>query len=359
MEKSIDKGKLKACKCYFAILKLLLEAKKPLQINEITTRLADMDNHSGEFQLDKKTVGTSVRAVAKALKDAGFSEEDSPIALSIEPIGLDEFAEVVKIRGGFSIGQRPIDYEDVANIVNALGVYEGISESTANEIVSKLKKMVDPNFQGKIRNKIDKLTPEEEEKGGRIKRNLSVLDQADYEGNKVEITNGKWTLNDKGDISLEPGHKYILESWERVINNGNQYLVGIIKEGYHFSERVFRLDRICEAKMLKKPKDEERPDLNRDRINMIKKFGMYGGDPYPITIAFEPRLLTAVVDKFINEKKTIKRKGDLLTINTRAPFTDQFFGWLAGLDGKAFLTDIGKKEYEDFCMRKLNNQKCE
>lgn len=348
--------KLKQCKSDFAILKILLEAKGPLGINEITKKLSELDNHSGEFQLDKKTVGTSVKAIAKALEDAGFSQGDAPISLSIEPTGFDDDGNMIKVRSGFSIGKRPLDYEDVANIVNALGVYEGISEGEAREIVSKLKKMIDPNYQGKIRNKIDKLTPEEEEKSLRIKQNLGVLDQADYEGKKVRIIYGRWAFRGSGNVSLEAGNKYVLESWERVINNGNQYLVGMFKDGYSYQERVFRLDRIWEAKMLRESKDEEKPDLNRDRINMIKKFGMYSGDPYPITIAFEPRLLTAVVDKFINEKGTIREKGDLLLIDTRAPFTDQFFGWLAGLDGRAFLTDIGRDQYEDFCQRKLANQ---
>ncbi len=358
----MEYNKDKQCRCYLAILRLLLEADRPMQINEITDMLASSDwdyDISSDFKMDKKTVASSIRSLAMALRDTGLDRDESPITLSIEPLGVDENGEKVKTRGGFSIGKRPVSYEDVANIANAFGVYEGIDKAEAASIIEKLKKLVDPKVQNKIVSKTPILTKDEEIKTKRIKENLEKMDHADYLGKKIQVTNGKWTFNGKGNVELEPGHKYVLDAWERVANNGNQYLIGktYIKESYNYEERTFRIDRIYDVKILNKDKDDKVPDFNEERIKMIKKFGMYNGKSMPLKIVFEPRMLNTIVDKFTSDRDSVKSRGDMLLIQVRAPLTDQFFGWMAGLDGKVSIEGIGSKEYEEFCKRKLDNQK--
>ena len=77
---------------------------------------------------------------------------------------------------------------------------------------------------------------------------------------------------------------------------------------------------------------------------------MYGGAPERVTLRCENRFAGVMIDRFGKDAPLIPDGTGHFTLTVEVAVSPQFFGWLAGLDGKAVIQMPRKlkKEYKEW-----------
>ncbi len=129
----------------------------------------------------------------------------------------------------------------------------------------------------------------------------------------------------------------------------NYYLICLDCESGEI--RHYRVDRMENISYT----GEKRDPLSKQDEEKIKKyesgvFSMFGGDFEKVKLAFDNELAGVAIDRFGSDVILMNNGDGSFTVSCDIAVSGQFFGWLAGLGGKARIVspDSTKKAYREY-----------
>ena len=139
----------------------------------------------------------------------------------------------------------------------------------------------------------------------------------------------KWNIEKKMEKHRE--EPYTVSPWAMTWDDENYYLIAYDQDAGYIKH--FRVDKIKNIRVLKDRREglEEFKEFNLARYSKMS-FGMFGGEPTRVKIAFEDEMVGVFIDRFgkdINVPPS-KKKG-WSEIDVEVAVSDIFLGWIFAL----------------------------
>ena len=293
--------------------------------------------------------GVLVKEIEDYLKEKGIDAEAHAISRDIDLLrgGKDAaFAPVLDIRGGkgkpFFLGTRYLSFDDVETIAECIASANFISRNEAEELIEKLKSLCS-KYQAAT------LTSEyivaERPKYTRKKMltYLRRIKDAIAHERKISFF---YTRHSAEDITKtenrRKGQRYIVSPYKVVLSEGKHYLIGY--DDYYHQIKPYRIDRMDDVKQRDEPREGESKYKGYGISDYAKQtFGMFiGGKADYITIKFENSMLDTMLERFggnVGTTKYTRIDGKHFTVKTFIVESENFYGWICGLGGKAIIIE--------------------
>ena len=262
----------------------------------------------------------------QALRDAGFDIQKLPT----RPVQ-------------YSLVRSELGLDDVMMLVDLVQSSPFLTERRSNQLVRSLKKLVSErerkklakrvHVQGRIRNQNES-----------IFHNVDKIHEALQAKRKIEFLYFGYDTH-KNPRPRHDGKRYVVTPVKVVYADSNYYLAA-----YDDADeliKTYRVDRMKIAQMSDKPATRCAAIANYDTDAFAyQRFSMYHGEPKCVTLRVEAELMDVVVDRFGRDVEVTKATDNYAEIRVNVQVSAQFFGWLAGLDGKATIKTPRKLKEE-------------
>ena len=269
--------------------------------------------------------------IKSALEEYGVTADRKSLYDDLEALrvlGIDVIGEKVGRNYYYHVGGKQFEIAELKLLVDAIQSSKFITEKKSNELIKKLTDMASDYEATQLKRQVVVQ--------GRVKTmNESIyyfvddVHRAISENKQIGFEYMKWTVDKK--LEQHRDTPYIVSPWALSWDNENYYLIAYDEEADCIKH--FRVDKMKSIQIL----NEKR--VGRDKFkefNLAKyskmSFGMFGGEPVKVKIAFENELVGVFIDRFgrdisINPSK---RKGWSET-NVDVTLSDQFLGWIFSL----------------------------
>lgn len=263
----------------------------------------------------------------QALRNAGFNIEKLPT----RPVQ-------------YALVRNELGFDDVMMLVDVVQSSPFLTERKSNQLVRNLKTLVSErerkkmekrvHVQGRIRNQNDS-----------IFHNVDKIHEALQAKRKIEFLYFGYDTH-KNPRPRHDGKRYVITPVKVVYADSNYYLAGYDDEDELI--KTYRIDRMKIAQMSEQAATRNAAIANYDTDEFsYQRFGMYHGDPKCVTLHVEAELMDAIVDRFGRGVDVVKTTDEFADICVNVQVSAQFFGWLAGLDGKVTI-QAPKKLKEEY-----------
>ena len=267
------------------------------------------------------------------------------------------YRDLEALRGaGFEIRKlptRPVQYalirselgiDDVMMLVDVVQSSPFLTERKSNQLVRSLKKLVSErerkmlekrvHVHGRIRNQNES-----------VFHSVDKIHEALQRRRKIEFLYFSYDTN-KNPQPRHDGKLYVVTPVKVVYADNNYYLAAYDDEDQLI--KTYRVDRMKIAQMSSKPATRcaEIANYGMDSFE-YQRFGMYHGEPKCVTLHVNSELMDAIVDRFGRGVEVVKATESSADVRVNVEVSPQFFGWLAGLDGKVTIR-APKKLKEDY-----------
>ncbi|MBR4183984.1 MAG: WYL domain-containing protein [Lachnospiraceae bacterium] len=258
---------------------------------------------------------------------------------ALRVLGIDVIGEKVGRNYYYHVGSKQFEIAELKLLVDAIQSSKFITEKKSNELIKKLTGLASDYEAAQLKRQVVVQ--------GRVKTmNESVyylvddVHRAIAENLKISFEYMRW--NTEGRLERRREEPYVVSPWALTWNDENYYLIA-------YDETVdrikhFRVDKMKAIQVL----DEKRSGRDRFRKFDLAKysqmnFGMFGGEPVNVKIAFQNDMAGVFIDRFGKDIKirAAKQKG-WSEINVDVALSDHFFGWIFALGSKVRIT--GPKE---------------
>jgi len=292
-----------------------------------------------------RSQGLSMPQIIERLEEAGIRAERKAL-----------YGDLQALRNaGFNIQKlptRPVQYalvrselgiDDIMMLVDVVQSSPFLTERKSNQLVRSLKKLVSErerkklakrvHVQGRIRNQNES-----------IFHNVDKIHEALQAKRKIEFLYFGYDTN-KNPRPRHDGKRYVVTPVKVVYADSNYYLAA-----YDDADKLiktYRVDRMKIAQMSDQAATRCATIANYDTDAFsYQRFGMYHGDPKCVTLHVKAELMDVIIDRFGREVEVVKATDTFADIRVNVQVSAQFFGWLAGLDGKATIQTPRKLKEE-------------
>ena len=284
--------------------------------------------------------GVFIRDIEEHLEIMGVPAEQHSISRDLALL-RDEFG--MDIQGGrgkpFYLKTRKFPVEDISVIAECVGSAKFISQKDAERLLETLKLFCNRYQAERIAS--DYFVAERPRQTQKtmlkslkdIRKAIEADRQISFYYTKRNIKN----LNET--VYRSKGEKYRVSPFSVVLSEGNHYLVGY-DEKYH-QIKAYRIDRMEGIATLPLPREGEEQFKKKGISDYARQtFGMFVGPaPKRITLLCDNRLLDTMIERFGNSRSTEYKSvdEDHFTLTTSIVVSPVFYGWIAGLGGKAII----------------------
>ncbi len=310
---------------------------KILYLLKILNEYTDEENALSAAELIEKLAAYDVTAERKSI----YSDIEALI-----DAGYDIVKTRSKDNSGFYMASRDFELAELKLLVDAVSSSKFITEKKSRELIGKLEKLCSKYEAGELSRQIyvsDRVKAGNEA----IYYTIDGINNAILHNKQISFHYSEWDENKKLKFRRE-GEKYVVSPYLLVWSDENYYLVAY-EEGKGI--RHYRADKISDIDVL----DEKREGRNEYRDfspgSFTKKnFQMFAGEETMVSIECDSDMVGVMIDRF-GKDITIRNMGDnRVRIRTDIVVSPLFFGWLAGLQGRAkvVLPDSVAKEASDY-----------
>lgn len=293
--------------------------------------------------------GLTMPQIIERLEGAGIAAERKAVYRDIAAL----------CEAGFDVRKlptRPVQYallrselgiDDVMMLVDVVQSSPFLTERKSNQLVRSLKGLVSEreqkslakrvHVQGRIRNQNDS-----------IFNNVDRIHEAMQARRKIEFLYFSYGT-DLERRARHDGRRYVVTPVKVVYADSNYYLVAFDeKAGEDGEMRTYRIDRMQIAQI-----SDERATRNAEIANYsfdefdYLSFGMFSGDPKRVKLRVEAAMMDAIVDRFGRDIEVLAASAERADVRVSVQVSPQFFGWVAGLDGRVKICGP-KKVAEDY-----------
>lgn len=276
--------------------------------------------------------GISMKEIIRQLDECGIKAERKSI--------YDDFAvlenlgyPVLRISGKpttYTLECRPFDLPELKMLVDAVQVSKFITGRKSREIISRLGM-----FAGRKSYELSRQVYVEDRAKTENSATIYTIDEIHRAINeKKRLTFKYFDYNSKKEVVYRHGGRlYEVSPCTLIWNDENYYLVAYDSETDLIKN--YRVDKMKNARMIDEPRSTAKKVVDFDPSDYSQKiFGMYGGREELVTVEFEERLASVVIDRFGHDITFIKTDfGFKVTLKVMVSPT--FFAWILGFGESA------------------------
>ncbi len=271
---------------------------------------------------------------------------------ALRVLGIDVVGEKIGRNYYYHVGGKQFEIAELKLLVDAIQSSKFITEKKSNELIKKLTNLASEYEAAQMKRQIVVQ--------GRVKTmNESIyyfvddVHRAIAENKQIRFEYMKWNTEKKMERHREADH--VVSPWALTWDNENYYLIAYDEEAD--SIKHFRVDKLKNVRIL----DEKRAGKNKFKeFNLARyakmSFGMFGGDPVKVKIAFDNSMVGVFIDRFGRDIpiRPAKQKGWSETYVDVA-MSDQFLGWIFALGSKVKI--LGPKAVTEMFLKELNDRR--
>ena len=247
---------------------------------------------------------------------------------ALRVLGIDVVGEKVGRNYYYHVGGKKFEIAELKLLVDAIQSSKFITEKKSDELIRKLTSMASKYEASQMKRQVvvhDRVKTMNES----IYYVVDDVHRAIADNRRISFEYMKWNT----DKTLVPRRQepYVVSPWALTWDDENYYLIAYDEDAD--SIKHFRVDKLKSIQVL----DEKRAGKEKFRqFNLAKyskmSFGMYGGEPAKVRIAFEDKLVGVFIDRFggdITIRPSAKRGWSETSVDVAV--SDQFLGWIFAL----------------------------
>lgn len=285
----------------------------------------------------------STQEIIDELSSCGISVERKTVyddLASLEAFGMD----ITKIKGastGYFVGERSFELPELKLLVDLVGASRFITYKKSRELIGKLEKLASIN-QARLLQRQVHVSDRVKTMNESIYYNVDMIYNGIEQNKKISFQYFEYTINCDAsrytatkEIKLKKnGEPYVISPFILSWSESNYYLVG-----YDEKSGIMKHYRVDKMKNITVTGEDRTGGSEFSKLDMSlysnKLFGMFGGKEEHIKLAFKNELAGVVIDRFGNDITMKYFDDESFFIDIGLVVSPQFFGWLAGLAGKA------------------------
>lgn len=293
--------------------------------------------------------------IQRALENYGVTADRKSLYDDLEALqilGIDVVGEKVGRNYYYHVGGKQFEIAELTLLVDAIQSSKFITEKKSHELISKLTGMASEYEAAQLKRQVVVQ--------GRIKTmNESIyyfvddVHRAIAENRQICFEYMKWNTDRKMEHRREK--PYVVSPWALTWDDENYYLIAFDEEADRIKH--FRVDKMKSIQILEKKRTGRDKFREFDLAKYSRmSFGMFGGEPVNVKIAFEDEMAGIFIDRFGRDIMIhpSKKKG-WSEINVDVTMSDQFLGWIFALGPRVKI--IGPEEVVDIFRKELKELK--
>ncbi len=272
--------------------------------------------------------------IKSALEEYGVTADRKSLYDDLEALrvlGIDVIGEKVGRNFYYHVGGKQFEIAELKLLVDAIQSSKFITERKSGELIKKLTGMASNYEATQLKRQVVVQ--------GRVKTmNESIyyfvddVHRAIAENKQISFEYMKW--NEQKKMVRRKDGSYVVSPWALTWDDENYYLIAYDEEADCIKH--FRVDKLKSIQVLEARRTGE--DKFRE-FNLAKyarmSFGMFGGEPVKVKIAFDNDMAGVFIDRFGRDITIFpsKRAGWSET-TVDVAMSDQFLGWIFALGKK-------------------------
>jgi len=269
-------------------------------------------------------------ALIEELAKVEISAERKSIYDDIQQLsdfGYDIVHNKARVGGGYYMASKRFELAELKVLVDSVQASRFISAKKTRELIDKLEKLCSVHEEKQLKRQVYVLN--------RIKTdNESIFYNVDYihdaiqRNKQISFQYYEWSTSKEMKLR-RGGERYVVSPLGLIWDDENYYLIAYEDKA---GIRHYRVDKMKAIEVLDEGRMEESGYRDFDPATYSNKvFGMYGGEPATVTLAFPEKLTGVMLDRF-GKDVLLKKDSEMnYSIRTDVVISDHFFGWLAGL----------------------------
>jgi len=223
----------------------------------------------------------------------------------------------------YFIGSGRLELPEIKLLIDAVQASRFISHKKSETLIEKLTGFASRYQAGELRRHLytDKLVKPENEQAYIT---VDLLHTAINRRQKVHFKYFEYTP-EKEKLYKHGGQTYELSPYGMMWNGDHYYVVGYSK--HHGKAATFRVDRIAEPKLVKKPAAAPPSDFDM-AFYTRSVFQMYDGPIQSVTLLCPNYHMKTVIDKFGEDVQTAVTDDDHFTASVEVAVSPTFLGWM-------------------------------
>ncbi len=280
--------------------------------------------------------------IQKALESYGVTADRKSLYDDLEQLsnfGMEIIGEKVGRNFYYHVGNKQFEIAELKLLVDAIQSSKFITEKKSNELIKKLTSFASEYEASQLKRQVVVQ--------GRVKTmNESIyyyvddVHKAIADNKQIRFEYMKWNTEKK--MVPHRDRPHVVSPWALTWDDENYYLIAYDEEAGCIKH--FRVDKMKNIQVLKEKRTglERFKEYNLARYSKMS-FGMYGGEPTKVKIAFEDDMVGVFIDRFGKDIpiRSSKKEGWSETI-VEVAMSDHFLGWIFALGSKVRI--IGPKE---------------
>ena len=262
----------------------------------------------------------------EALTDAGFQIKK----LSTRPVQ-------------YALVKSELGIDDIMMLVDVVQASPFLTERKSIQLVRSLKKLVSERERKKLDKRVH-VQGRIHNQNESIFHNVDKIHEALLAKRKIEFLYFSYDTKKKPQ-PRHGGKRYVVTPVKVVFANNNYYLAA-----YDDADeliKTYRVDRMKIA-MISNQKATRCAAIANYGTDAFayQRFGMFHGAPQCVTLRVSADLMDTVIDRFGCDVEVVESTESYADILVNVEVSSQFFGWLAGLDGKVAIRTPKKLKEE-------------
>ena len=267
---------------------------------------------------------------------------------SLRVLGIDVIGEKVGRSFYYHVGGKHFEIAELKLLVDAIQSSKFITEKKSNELIKKLTAMASTYEASQLKRQVVVQ--------GRVKTmNESIyyyvddVHRAIVENRQISFEYMRW--NEEKKMVRRRDGCYVVSPWALTWDDENYYLIAYDEEADCIKH--FRVDKLKSIQVLdaKRTGKETFKAFNLAKYSKMN-FGMFGGEPVRVKIAFANEMAGVFIDRFGRDIMIHPSKQkDWSEIRVDVAMSDHFLGWIFALGTKVKI--LGPKEATDRYKKEL------
>lgn len=255
--------------------------------------------------------------------------------------------------GGYYMASRAIEKHEMVLLVDAISSSMFITHKKSRELIKKLESLLSKYDASELDREVyvnNRIKQDNES----IYYTVDDIHNAISKGYMLAFNYCEWNI-DKVLVPRHNGKLYKVSPLSLIWEDEKYYLVAVDESVNEI--RHYRVDKIKNIKIT-----EEKVKLDDYRNFDIasygrKFFGMFGGDTVYVELAFSPKQIGLLIDRFGKDISVRTLSKDECIARVLVSVSPQFFGWIAGLNGDIKISGPSeiKEKYIDYLKREIAN----
>jgi len=269
-------------------------------------------------------------ALIEELAKVEISAERKSIYDDIQQLvdfGYDIVHNKARVGGGYYMASKRFELAELKVLVDSVQASRFISAKKTRELIDKLEKLCSVHEEKQLKRQVYVLNRIKTDNES-IFYNVDYIHDAIHRNKQISFQYYEWSTSKEMKLR-RGGERYVVSPLGLIWDDENYYLIAYEDKA---GIRHYRVDKMKAIEVLDEGRMEESGYRDFDPATYSNKvFGMYGGEPATVTLAFPEKLTGVMLDRF-GKDVLLKKDSEMnYSIRTDIVISDHFFGWLAGL----------------------------